>query len=109
MKNHLTISTERKVCKIPLSEIIHIKSNGMHTTIFTEAGSHCCSKNLKEVHHRLKGSPDFFRTHTSHIVNFSKIKEYQRVDGGILVMTNGSNVPIARRRKSDFLNWFMKK
>ena len=109
MNKHLTISTERKVYKIPLSDIIHIKSNGMRTTIFTEAGAHYCSKNLKEVHHRLKGSPDFFRTHTSHIVNFSKIKEYQRVDGGILVMTNGSNVPIARRRKSDFLNWFMKK
>ena len=109
MKNHLTISNIRKICKIPFSEIIHIKSNGMCTTVHTDVGSHSCSKNLKEIHQELNGSKMFFRVHTSHIVSFHKIKEYQKVKNGLIIMVNGAKIPVAKRRKTDFIEWYKKK
>ena len=46
---------------------------------------------------------DFFRIHESHLINLTYLKKYIKGDGGQVVLTDGSVLDVARRRKDDFL------
>ena len=48
--------------------------------------------------------PPFFRIHQSHIINTDFISKVLKEDGGFVVMENGVKIPIARRRKDEFLD-----
>jgi DNA-binding LytR/AlgR family response regulator len=47
----------------------------------------------------------FYRLHESHIVNIHFIRRFLFEDGGILEMVDGTQIPVAKRRKKDFLEW----
>ncbi|MFT4535133.1 MAG: two-component system LytT family response regulator [Saprospiraceae bacterium] len=48
----------------------------------------------------------FFSTHKSHLVNNSHITRYLK--DGTVVLSDGSNAPVARRRKEDFMEQVVK-
>ena len=48
-------------------------------------------------------STDFFKLHQSHLINLAHVKSVLREDGGYALMQDGYKVPIARRRKEEFL------
>jgi len=50
----------------------------------------------------------FFRIHHSFLINLQHVKSLSRKDGGFVEMTDGSQIPIARRKK-DFFNEAMKR
>jgi len=45
----------------------------------------------------------FMRVHRSFLINLNYIKEYQRGDGGILVMQDDREIEVSRRKKEIFL------
>ncbi len=47
--------------------------------------------------------PPFFRIHQSHIINIHFITKVLKEDGGFVVLDNGAKIPMARRRKDEFL------
>jgi two-component system LytT family response regulator len=46
----------------------------------------------------------FFSPHKSHLINLKYIRKYHRE--GDIIMLNGSRVPVAKRKKKDFLDQF---
>lgn len=47
---------------------------------------------------------NFFRSHKSHIINLAHLKSYVRQDGGYLLMTDDSQVPVSRHRRTELFN-----
>jgi two-component system LytT family response regulator len=45
----------------------------------------------------------FCRVHKSYLINLAHMKEYMRGEGGRVILTNGKEVEVSRRRKDDFL------
>jgi len=45
----------------------------------------------------------FCRIHKSYLINLAHIKEYIRGEGGSVILTNGREVEVSRRRKDAFL------
>jgi two-component system LytT family response regulator len=45
----------------------------------------------------------FFRLHKSHIVNLSFVESYVKSDGGKVVLSDGTKIPVAERKKSSLL------
>ena len=45
---------------------------------------------------------NFMSVHRSYIVNLNKIKEYLKTEGYVIMESN-HKIPVARQRKSDFL------
>jgi two-component system LytT family response regulator len=41
----------------------------------------------------------FFRTHKAHLVNLMHVKSFVKTDGGYLMMSDKSIVPVSRRKK----------
>ena len=61
------------------------------------------TKTLKYFADMLKDC-GFMRTHQSHLVNLNYVKEFIKSDGGYLILTDGSNVPVSVRKRVEVLD-----
>lgn len=86
-----------------LNQIVHLESEGSYTTFhLLNLERHLIARPMKEFEELLPES-NFFKLHQSHIINLSLVKKLLREDGGYALMENGHKIPIARRRKENFL------
>lgn len=98
----ITINTDGKLIFLNIDDVLFVESDGNYSTIVTVDGQKLLiTKKLKEVNEIL---PEhyFFRIHNSFIINLNKIKEFIKNEGYV-VMESGHKIPVARQRKSDFL------
>ena len=98
----ITISTEGKLIFLKLDDILFVESDGNYCTLFLiDNQKILVTKKLKEIDSLLP-MDSFFRSHNSYIINLNKIKEFLKTEGYV-VMESGHRIPVARQRKSDFL------
>jgi two-component system LytT family response regulator len=88
------------------SAIVRIESSGSYCTIITPKHQVAVCKNLKYFEQILPAK-QFLRVHDSHIINRDHLKKYVRGAGGFVVMSDGSNVTVSKRRKEEFLKEIM--
>jgi two-component system LytT family response regulator len=89
---------------VKIDEIVRCESDNNYTNFFLKGGEKIVvSKTLKEFEEML-GSKGFFRTHKSHIINLNYMKKYLKGEGGSVIMEDGSEVLVSRRRKDDFIS-----
>jgi two-component system, LytTR family, response regulator len=69
---------------------------------FVDGQQSVVSRTLKECEEMLT-SFQFFRVHHSHLINMRHIRQYQKGEGGQVVMVDGSQVEISRRKKDEFI------
>lgn len=101
-KKKITINTDGKLIFLDIDHILFVESDGNYSTIVTSNQQNIViTKKLKEVDAIL---PEhyFFRIHNSFIVNLNKIKEFIKSEGYVIMESN-HKIPVARQRKSDFL------
>jgi two-component system LytT family response regulator len=88
---------------IHLRNVIRIESNSNYSRIFFTSGpSLLVTKQLKEFEEMLVPYR-FCRVHNMHLINLNYVKKYLRGDGGRVVMENGDEIDVSRRKKDDFL------
>ena len=84
-------------------DIIHCKSDNNYTTFyFSDASKILVSKTLKYYADMLK-EVGFLRVHQSHLINIKYIKEFIKSDGGYLILTDESNIPVSVRKRQEIL------
>lgn len=101
-KKKITINTDGKLIFLDIDDILFVESDGNYSTIVTTNKQNIViTKKLKEVDAIL---PEhyFFRIHNSFIINLNKIKEFIKSEGYVIMESN-HKIPVARQRKSDFL------
>ncbi|MFC4722596.1 LytR/AlgR family response regulator transcription factor [Geojedonia litorea] len=101
-RKKITINSDGKLIFLNVDDIVFVESDGNYSTIVLADGQKMViTKKLKEVDVML---PEhyFFRIHNSFIVNLNKIKEFIKNEGYVIMETN-KKIPVARQRKSDFL------
>jgi two-component system LytT family response regulator len=57
------------------------------------------TKTLKEFD-ALLAPFDFLRIHQSHLINMTMIKEFNKTDGGFILMKDGGEIPVSTRKRS---------
>ena len=93
---------------VPTADIIYCEAESNYTCIYLSDGKKIMvSKVLKDLDEALSG-PDFYRVHSSFLINVNRIKKFVRGDGGYLVMDNDAPVSISRSRKQEFMEMFSK-
>lgn len=93
---------------INIKNIIRCEADNNYTHFYLNSGEKILvTKTLKEFDEILSGV-EFIRIHQSHLVNTKFVDRYIKDDGGYIVMTDGSEVEVSRRRKEEFLNRMMK-
>lgn len=79
------------------SEIELLKAEGRYSLLRIKKEEFFSDKSISEWEQEL-GELDFFRVHKSYIVNLEYIEQI----GDMLVLKNGVQIPVARRRKKEF-------
>ena len=93
---------------VPTAEIVFCEAESNYTKVHLADGKKIMvSKVLKDLVEALAG-PDFYRVHSSFLININRIKKFIRGEGGYLVMDNDAMVSISRSRKQEFMELFSK-
>ncbi len=88
------------------NEIIYLAAKGAYTEVICLNGKkHTSSYSLKEYETTLSEKM-FFRVHHSYIINLTHIKSYHRGDGNYITLSDNTEIPLARRKKKEFLALF---
>lgn len=99
----LALPTQQGIHMVKIEDIIRIEADGNYAKIYLSNGENIfVSKQLKVFESWLEGLC-FFRVHHSHIINLNYLQKYIKGDGGSVIMDNGHEVEVSRRRKDDFL------
>ena len=102
----IALTTESGFYMIPIENIMRCEASGNYTVFFTNDGkSHKSSKTLGEYEELLPANI-FFRAHYSYLINVRFVAKYHKGKGGFIEMTDKTIIPLATRRKIDFLNLF---
>lgn len=102
----IVLKTSEHVHLINTSDIIRIEADGNYSTFFIADGRKVIvSRAIKEWEENLidKG---FHRVHKSHLINIHKLTYFDKTDSGDVIMSDGSVVPVASRKKEMLLNLF---
>ncbi|MBR9860494.1 response regulator transcription factor [bacterium] len=98
----LMIYSKGSYIKLLFEDILALVSDGNYTKIHLEDSYHLVSFSLS---HYSDITPDYFyRAHKSCIVNCKQVKSIESGRGGEMVMKNGLVLPVAYRRKSEFMS-----
>lgn len=102
VRNRIGIPTEAGLEFVPTDEIVRCEGYQKYTKVYTLHQKEMLSSyNIGEFRKLLEGY-GFFTTHKSHFINLSHIQRYDKE--GTVVMVDGSNVPLSRRKKQEFLD-----
>lgn len=100
----IVLSTVEKMHVIDIDDIIRCESDDYYTRFFfKDTKTLLISKTLKE-HEELLGDKYFMRPHKSHLINLKYVKSYSKIDGGYIIMSDGSKIPVSRRKKEKVLD-----
>lgn len=88
---------------INVADIVRCEADGNYTWFYMNNNSKTLiTLTLGEFEDVLESS-GFFRIHKSHIINLAFLKKYKRGDGGSVIMADGTEIEVSRRRKEAFL------
>ena len=101
----IAINTDGKLIFLESKEILFIVSDGNYSTFHTTNNKKIVvTKKLKEIN-TLLPNEIFFRVHNSYIINLTKVKEFFKTDGYVII-ENNHKIPVSRQKKSEFLEKF---
>ncbi len=92
-----------KIVFVTITDILYCEANGSYTNIyFYDGRKMVASKSLVDFELQL-AEHKFFRIHHSFLINLNRVKEFQRHDGGYVIMENGKRLEVSQRKRKDFL------
>ncbi|MEP6950007.1 MAG: response regulator [Ginsengibacter sp.] len=103
LEMRLCLPTLKGFTVVKLEEIVYCEAQRSYT-IFRLVNNKTImiSKPLFDYDRLLAGTL-FFRVHKSFLVNLLHVKEYMRGEGGTVIMSNGMEIEVSRRKKEQFL------
>lgn len=107
IEKNIVLNEHDSIHVVKSNNIIYCSSEGNYTTFFTTTSEKqiVISKNMK-VFEEMLVPLGFMRVHNSYLVNLNKIEKYDKGDGGFLIVTNGSKIPVSQRKKEQLMNLF---
>lgn len=103
-ESRIGIAMADKIVFVNISDILYCEAQGVYTIIYMCDGKKItASKTLGDFESQLTANK-FFRIHHSTLINLKHIKEFQRFNGGYVVMQNDAKLEVSHRKRRDFLD-----
>ena len=104
-RTRIGFSTQEGFYLVNFDDILYLKASSNYTQVFLKSGKPILvSKTLKTIESKLP-KREFKRCHHSFLVNIDEVTQIN----GSLILSNGDTVPISRRKRQDFKNWYLGK
>lgn len=103
-RRKLVLKTSESVHIVSVCDIVRAEADNNYTTFYLiDKSKILVSRTIKEYEQTLTES-GFFRTHQSHLINLEYIKVFNRRDGGSLMLTDGSEIPVSSRKRQELMD-----
>lgn len=114
LMQHMHHAAQADKAKIAVPSLEGLEFFYVKEIIYLEAQSNYCrihiqnskpilvTKTLKDFEGLLTPY-HFFRIHHSYLINMAYVKKYIRGEGGSVIMENGDDLAVSRRKKEDFI------
>lgn len=89
--------------RVPFERVIYVKAQGAYTSFVLEDGEERLASYSLGHYEKIFPTVGFFRIHKSYMVNLAFVEAFESGSGGLLTLKNGTELPIATRRKAEFL------
>jgi two-component system, LytTR family, response regulator len=99
----IPVPSMRGLVFVPIKEILYLSSEGNYTTIHLESKQKLVSSRNLGDYESILEQLHFFRIHHSTIINLTQIREYLKGEGGSVILTDGTELDVSKRRKKEFL------
>ena len=104
IEKKIVLKTSDSIHLVKVSSITRCESSGNYTRFFFDNRKPIMvSRPLKEFEKTLPADR-FFRPHQSHLININMIDHIKKTDGYQVIMTDGTNIPVATRKKDTLFN-----
>ncbi len=104
----IPLSTSNGLVFVKMADILYCESSGNYTNFYLTADKKIMVSRQLGEYEKLLPEASFTRIHDKYIINLSFMKEYIKGSGGDVVLENGKELPVASRRKEEFLSRFEK-
>ena len=104
----IPLSTQTGLQFISQKDIAYCESSGNYTNFHLLNNKTVLVTRQLGEYEFLLPAQHFIRIHDKYIINLQHIKEYIKGNGGEVVLENGKELPVAARRKEEFLARFSK-
>ena len=99
----LCLPTLKGFIVLKLEDIIYCEAERSYTIFHIDGNKTVTvSKPLLDYDNLLKDT-SFLRIHKSFLINLLHVKEYQRGEGGLVIMSDNAEIEVSRRKKDQFL------
>jgi len=89
---------------INIKDIIRLEAQGSYTKFFIKNQEILTTSKILKEYEKMLPPTKFFRSHQSHLINLEFLLRYDKRDGDVLILKDGSQVPLAIRKKEILLN-----
>lgn len=101
-QSKIVISSQSELKFVEPQQIVRCEADGRYTKIvLNDTSTLLSSKNLKEFEDELP-TDLFFRVHHSHLINMKHIDQFLKAED-LILMVNGDRIPLAQRKKNEFM------
>ncbi|MEI7594673.1 MAG: LytTR family DNA-binding domain-containing protein [Bacteroidota bacterium] len=100
----IVLSTSKGMHVIDVVNIIRCESEDYYTKFFLSDGMIIMVSHTLKDYEELLADFNFIRPHKSHLVNMKYVKAYLRVDGGSMELTDGTVIPVSRRKRDSIID-----
>lgn len=104
--NTIGIPSEEGIDFVQIKDIVYCEGTNRYTKVVTKDRSEILSSYSLGKFIELLSSELFFQVHRSFLINISMISQYK--NEGTVKLKDGSIIPVARRRKDEFLGLIMR-
>ncbi|MBF04826.1 MAG: DNA-binding response regulator [Flavobacterium sp.] len=102
-RKKIALQTTEGISIFEINSIIKCSAESNYTCIyFTNGKKQLFSKTLKELEELLSNS-GFERIHHSHIINLEHLTNFINKDGGYVIMSDKSTVPVSQRKRAHLI------
>lgn len=99
----IALPTSDGLIFIQVSDVIRCESDDNYTNFILRDGKKILvSRTIKEFE-ELLADFNFFRIHQSYLINMEEVVKFVRDEGGYIVMSDNSKIPISRRKKEELM------
>lgn len=103
----IAVHSLRGIKYLPVDQVLYFESEGSMCYAHLRDGTkEAVNMLLKEVQ-EITSEVGFYRVHRSYLINTAMVREVLTQDHAIAVMTDGSRIDVARRKKAEFFKRMM--
>jgi two-component system, LytTR family, response regulator len=104
----IVLSTLDQIHVVSIEDIVRCESDDCYTRFILSDGKVLLiCKTLKEYDTLLE-EQNFLRPHKSHLININHISGYIKNEGGCILMSDGTKIPVSRRKRDKVISIIQK-